>query len=88
MAESEQTLGLPKQGVLPSLLHTSLPPTPHPTAPSYHSGGLGCWVPALVLRKWNSVLQALSFLLLHLGRTRVGMLRAQGLLSLLFLQIS
>ena len=28
MAESEQTLGLPKQGVLPSLLHTSLPPTP------------------------------------------------------------
>ena len=38
-----------------------------PTASSYHSGSLGCWVLALVLQKWSSVLQALSFLLLHLG---------------------
>ena len=38
-----------------------------PTASSYHSGSLGFWVLALVLQKWSSVLQALSFLLLHLG---------------------
>ena len=40
-----------------------------PTASSYHSGSLGFWVLALVLQKWSSVLQALSFLLLHLPIT-------------------
>ena len=83
MAESEQTLAIPKEGVLLSVLHTV---PSHCVFLSFRKPwllGPGSCPPEVELCASSLVVSSLAF-----GRTKATMLQAQGLLSLLILQIS